>query len=233
MEALYLEDSYLKEFKAKVLRVDGVFITLDKTAFYPVSGGQAHDTGFLYRGDEEFKVIFVKKISGEISHQVDKEGLKEGDRVNGKIDWDRRYQLMKMHTAAHLLASRFHDKSGALITGGQLEVEKSRIDFALEEFDKEKIKGYIDECNSLIERDLPVRFYWATKEEIDNNPELVKLAKGFDESIKKIRIVEIEGVDKQADGGCHVASLKEIGKVVFLRADNKGKNNRRVYYTIK
>jgi len=111
-------------------------------------------------------------------------------------------------------------------------MEKSRIDFALEEFDKEKIKEYIDECNRLIERDLPVKFYWATKEEIDNNPELVKLAKGFDDSIKKIRIVEIEGVDKQADGGCHVASLKEIGKVEFLRADNKGKNNRRVYYTV-
>lgn len=232
MEALYLDDSYLKEFVAKVTRVDGKFIVLDKTTFYPVGGGQPHDTGSLFRNGEEFKVLFVKKISGEISHEVDREGLREGDSIRGKINWERRYRLMRMHTAAHLLASRFHDHSNALITGGQLEIERSRIDFALENFDKEKIKEYIDEANSLIEKDLPVKFYWLSREEAMKNPEFFKLAKGFDEVITNVRIVEIEGVDKQADGGCHVKSLKEVGRIKFLRADNKGKNNRRVYYTL-
>lgn len=231
-QALYLEDCYLKEFEAKVVRVEGKFVVLDKTAFYPSGGGQPHDTGVLEANGQEFKVVFVKKFPDSISHEVYVEGLKEGDAIKGKIDWQRRHLLMRMHTASHLLASRFHKNAGALITGNQLNEDKSRIDFSLENFDREKINDYIDESNKLIEQDLPIKIYWLSKEEVLQNPELVKLAKGLLD-IEKFRIVEIVGADKQADGGCHVKSLREIGKIEFLKAENKGKSNRRVYFTLR
>ena len=232
MEALYLEYPYLKEFLAEVLKVDGRNVILDKTAFYPAGGGQPHDTGSLFRAEGEFRVIAVKKSDGEIVHELDKEGVKEGDSVKGVIDWARRYKLMRMHTAAHVLATVFHRTAGALITGNQLGEGQSRIDFALEDFDREKIGFFFEEANKIVAIDLKVRLYWLSREEAMQNPELFKLAAGFKHDFEKIRIVEIGEVDKQADGGCHVRSLKEIGTIEFLKAENKGKSNRRVYFTV-
>src|SRR3989344_9127228 len=139
--ALYMNDSYLKEFEAVVESVkDDKFVVLDKTAFYPTGGGQPHDTGMMVCNGEEYPVVFVGKFSGQISHEVSKAGLKQGDKVTGRINWERRYKLMRMHTAAHLLSAIFHSKLGALITGNQKDVEKSRMDFDLENFDREKIE---------------------------------------------------------------------------------------------
>src|SRR3989338_6180773 len=110
-QALYMDDSYLREFEATVESVkDNKYIILDKTAFYTVSGGVAFDTGVLIRDGEEFPVVYAGKFGGIISHEVSKPGLKEGDRVKGKIDWDRRYKLMRLHTTAHLLAAIMHNK---------------------------------------------------------------------------------------------------------------------------
>ncbi len=233
MEEIYLEYSYQKEFEAEVKEVkDGKFIVLDQTLFYPKSGGQPNDTGKLIVGEEKYDVVFCGKFDGNISHEVDREGLKVGDKVKGVIDWDRRYKLMRVHSAAHVLSAVIYNETGALITGGQLDLEKARLDLNLENFDKEKLNDYIAKTNEYIEKDVPIKTYWVTREELDSKPELVKLAKGFPESIKNIRIVEIEGVDAQPDGGTHVKSLKEIGKVEFIKAENKGKNNRRVYYKV-
>lgn len=229
-----MEDSYIKEFEAIVESVkDDKYVVLDKTAFYPQGGGQPYDTGIFLRDDEEFQVVYVGKFSGKISHEVSKAGLKQGDKVIGKIDWDRRYKLMRMHTAAHLLSSIFHNKAGAMITGGNLGLEKSRIDFNLENFDREKIQEYCDLANTIIQKDLPVKTYFLLREEALKIPDIVKLANALPPQIEKLRIVEIEGVDKQADGGCHVKSLREIGKTEIIKAENKGKNNRRVYYTFR
>jgi len=230
IQALYLNDAYLQEFEAKVMKADGKFVILDRTVFYPSSGGQPHDTGSLYKGQEEYKVVYVKKMPEGISHELDKEGLQEGETIKGKIDWQRRYKLMKMHTASHLLASIFY-KTGALITGNQLGTEKSRIDFSLEAFDKEKINEYIKEANNLIQKGAEIKTYWIKRQEALQEPELAKLAKGLP-NLQQIRIVEIQGIDKQADGGTHVKNLKEIGKIEFLKAENKGKNNRRVYFKL-
>lgn len=234
MEALYLEDSYLKEFEATVESVkDDKYIVLDKTAFYPIGGGQPYDTGVFIRDTEEFPVVYVGKFSGRISHEVSKPGLKPGDKIIGKIDWDRRYKLMRMHTAAHVLSAIFHNKTGAMITGGNLDLEKSRIDFSLDNFDREKIQAYAHLANSIIQKNLDVKTYSLPREEAMKIPDVVKLAGALPPEVEKLRIVEIEGVDKQADGGCHVKNLKEIGKIDILKAENKGKNNRRVYYTVK
>ena len=229
-----MEDSYLKEFEAIVESVkDDKYVILDKSAFYPQGGGQPYDTGVFIRDNEEFPVVYVGKFSGRISHEVGKAGLKQGDKIIGKIDFSRRYKLMRMHTAAHLLSSIFHNKTGAMITGNQLDLDKSRIDFSLENFDREKIQEYCDMSNQVIEKDLPVKIYTLPREEAMKIPDVVKLAAALPPQVEKLRIVEIEDVDKQADGGCHVKSLKEIGKIEIIKAENKGKNNRRVYYIVK
>ncbi|MFH1456061.1 MAG: alanyl-tRNA editing protein [archaeon] len=235
--ALYLLECYLKEFDAKVVTVtNGKFVVLDKTAFYPNSGGQPYDTGVLVRksDDKEFKVVFVGKFGDNISHEVD-EGLNEGDEVTGKIDWERRHMFMRLHTAAHILANVILKETGAKITGNQLGLEKSRIDFSLENYDKEKFKEYVEKANEVIAKKLSVTLTLVPLEEAKQilGDKFTTLAKGFSEDIKDVRIVDIKGFAKEACGGTHVKNIEEIGKIVGLKSDNKGKDRRRVYYTVE
>src|SRR3989338_1479711 len=233
-ELLYLTDSYVKEFDAKVVSVkDGKFIVLDKTAFYPNGGGQPNDTGKIIKDKEEFNVVFVGKFDGNISHEVDRRGLNEGDEVHCVIDWERRYKLMRMHTASHLLSAVFNKESGGLITGNQLGIDESRMDFDLENFDRAKMEDYINKTNDIIFRDLKVSISFMPRSEVEKDHSLARLAKGLPEGIQELRILVIGDVDKQADGGTHVKSTKEIGKLVLLRLDNKGKNRRRVYFKVE
>ncbi len=230
---LYLEDSYLKTCTASVTAVQGTVITLDQTIFYPVGGGQACDTGTLLANGEVYRVISVQKVSGEIYHQVDREGLGVGDQVTCTIDWDRRHRLMRSHTAAHLLSGLLSQKTGAQITGNQLEPDKSRMDFNLEHYSPETLQQLFVEANALIKKDAPVNVYTLTKDQALAYQTLFKLAnKEYIEHLQDVRVVEITGIDKQADGGTHVKSLKEIGKIFLQKIDNKGKSNRRVYFTI-
>jgi misacylated tRNA(Ala) deacylase len=229
-----MDDMNLKEFDANVISVtDDKFVILDQTAFYPKSGGVDCDTGIMVSEDgKEFPVVFVGKFSGQISHEVSSPGLEKGMKVHCKLDWDRRYKLMRYHTSAHLLSAVFQKETGALITGNSLNLEKGRIDFSLEEFDKEKMQKYFDIANEIVEKDLPVKVYSMPRSEVEANPDLVKLAKGLPPNIDVLRIVDIDTYDAQPDGGAHVSSLKEIGKIKFLKADNKGAKNRRVYYVL-
>jgi misacylated tRNA(Ala) deacylase len=232
-ELIYMNDCYAKEFDATVTKADGKFVILDKTAFYPQGGGQPTDTGKLIKNGEECEVVFAKKIGGDVSHEVDKEGLKEGDTVHGVIDWDNRYRLMRMHTAAHILCEIFHKETGALITGNQLNLEKSRIDFNLENFDREKMNEYVAKANEIVQKDLPIKIYTLPRDEAMKIPSITKLANVLPPAVQELRIVEIEGFDTQADGGTHVKSTKEVGEIEVVGAENKGKNNRRVYFTLK
>ena len=159
--ALYMNDSYLKEFEATVESVrDDKFIILDKTAFYPQGGGQPHDTGMIISNDGEYPVVYAGKFSGTISHEVSKHGLKSGDRVNCRIDWDRRYRLMRMHTAAHIIDAVLYNESGALCTGNQLGTDKSRIDFSLDVLDRDKIQQYIGMANEWVGKAVNVKIYY-------------------------------------------------------------------------
>ncbi len=233
-KAIYLDDSYVKEFEATVESVkDNKYIVLDQTAFYPNAGGQPYDTGKFIKDNEEFNVVYAAKFGEIISHEVDKPGLKQGDKVKGVIDWDRRYKLMRSHTAAHVLSAIFHKEAGALITGNQLDLDKSRIDFNLEDFDREKIDEYVKKSNELIDKDLLVTVSYMKREEVLQKPELAKLAKGLPPGVQTLRIISIGEFDSQADAGTHVKSLKEIGHLEIIKCDNKGKNNRRVYFKLK
>lgn len=233
-EALYMEDSYLKEFDAKIKSAKGKYIVLDKTAFFPKGGGVEYDTGVMIRksDNKEFKVVYTGKFEGEISHEVDSEGLHEGEEVYCRLNWDRRYLLMRYHTAAHVLSGVFNREYNLMMTGNQLTTEKGRIDMDMEEMNLDTIKEGFAKANELVHEDLPVEVYYLKRAEAEKDPKLFKLAIGFPHEIQTIRIVDIKGFDAQADGGCHVRSLKEIGRIVFQEAVNKGKNNRRVYFTV-
>lgn len=235
-EALYMDDSYLKEFDATVKLVsNGKFIVLDKTAFFPKGGGVEWDTGIMTRKSDikEFKVIYAGKFKGEISHEVSEEGLKEGEEVHCKLDWDRRYLLMRYHTATHVLCGVFSQDYNLLVTGNQLTTEKGRVDLNMETMDVTLLKEAFEKANEVIQKDFPVEIYYKSREEAEKDPSLFKLAIGFPHDIDTLRIVDIKDFDAQADGGCHIKSLKEIGKLVFKEAVNKGKNNRRVYFTVE
>ena len=231
---LCLDDSYCKECEAIVTGVkDGKFIALDKNLFYPRGGGQPTDTGKIIRGNNEFKVVFVGKFDGKVSHEVDKEGLKEGDKVKCIIDWERRYKLMRTHTAAHVLASTMHKELGALITGNELGEDKTRFDFNLENFDREKFDQVVDKVNELLKQDVDLKVYSLPRDEAMKIEGVVKLANALPPSIQILRIVEIPGIDLQADGGTHVKNLKEVGQIELIKLDNKGKSNRRIYFKLK
>jgi misacylated tRNA(Ala) deacylase len=231
--ALYLVDSYLKEADANVVSIkDGKYVVLDKTIFYPNGGGQPYDKGKIVRNDEDFGVVYVGKFSGEISHEVDHSGLQAGNKVHLILDWERRYKLMRSHTAAHVVASLLNQGTGALITGNQLDVDHIRFDFNLESFDRQVLESYLQKANRLFGTDVPVKWYELPREEAMKIPGVVKMAGAFPPDLPTLRIVEIIGVDKQADGGTHVKNLREVGQVELLKTENKGKNNRRIYFKL-
>jgi misacylated tRNA(Ala) deacylase len=226
---LFWEDAYQREFTAKVLRADGNSVVLDQTCFNPRGGGLVSDLGTL----EGSPLSEVSKSGDEILHLFPSPpSIAVGQDVKGVLDWDRRYRIMKMHTATHILSNVVNRETGALITGNSVAPDESRVDFSLEDFDKGKMEGYLEKVNEVVRRDLAVRTYFLKREEALAMPGMVKLAQAAPPEAAELRIVEIGDFDRQADGGVHVSKTSEIGRVLFLRADNKGKANRRVYFKL-
>jgi misacylated tRNA(Ala) deacylase len=226
---LYWEQPYSKEFTAKIVGSEGPRAELDQTLFYPRGGGVSYDTGVL----AGMKVMETSKDGDRILHTLESPpSFAVGQTVTGRIDWDRRHRLMRMHTAGHLLSALFYSGAKCLITGNQIDVEKSRMDFSLEVFDRTQIEGFVKEANKLIANDALVKSYFLDRSEALKIPDMVKLAEAAPPVEAQLRIVEITGVDRQADGGLHVAQLKEIGRIELLKLENKGKTNRRLYYDV-
>lgn len=227
---LFWEDAYVREFDATVSSVDGNQVVLDQTAFNPRGGGLVGDLGTL----GGVRVLDTIKASADsIAHVLEgTHSLAAGNTVHGVLDWDRRHRIMRMHTSAHLLSAIFNKETGALITGNQIEPDKSRIDFSLDDFDREKMLVYCTQANEAIAENPPVKTYFMKREEALKIPGITKLASVMPPDVKDLRIVEIEGYDLQADGGVHVKNLGEVGKIDPLKFENKGKSNRRMYFTI-
>ena len=231
--ALYLKDGYLKEFDAKIIEANGKEIELDQTAFYPSSGGQPDDTGIISVGSQDYVVTSVKKEKGRIVHHLDREGAKVGDAVHGQIDWTRRYIHMRYHTASHVLSGVIYKETGAEVTGNQIGEFQTRIDFSLENFDREKMKDYEAQANKILRSNLPVKIKFLAKEEAAKIPNVTKLAMGLPDTIKEIRIISVEGFEQEACGGTHLANTEEAGQIEITETENKGKANRRLYFKLR
>jgi Ser-tRNA(Ala) deacylase AlaX len=221
---------YLREFDARVESVEGTRVGLDQTAFNPRGGGLVSDTGAL----GGVKVLEAVKEGELIIHVLETPpAFGPSASVHGVLDWDRRFRIMRMHTSAHLLSAVVNRETGALITGNQISPDQSRVDFSLDDFDKGRISSYVDKVNEAIARGLEVKTYFMKREEALANPGFVKLANAMPPADDMLRIVEIGDVDTQADGGVHVKNTLEIGKVVGVKTENKGKSNRRLYFTVE
>jgi len=229
---LYSTDSYLKSFEGRVVEVLDDEVILDKTAFYPDSGGQPHDTGTLAMGGESFPVVYVRPAEDNIAHRVGRPGLVTGDLVRGEIDWERRHLIMRSHTACHLLSAVIFQRTGAMITGNQIGVDRSRVDFSLQDFDRSALADYVETVNEIIRQDRAVSIRPIPREEAMEIPSLVRLVKEVPDR-EVVRGVEVEGIDLQACGGTHVQRTGEIGRIKMLKAENKGKTNRRVYFEVQ
>jgi misacylated tRNA(Ala) deacylase len=230
---IYLDDSYNKEFDARVTHVDGKNIVLDKTCFYPNSGGQPGDTGVIVAAGKEYKVVETRKKGPDAVHEVDEEGINEDDNVTGLIDWTRRYRFMRSHTACHVLSYVVNKETGALITGNQIAEDKCRIDFDLENFDREQINSFEENANEIISKGVAVTIKNLPREEAFQIPSVMKLKNVLPPSIANIRVVSIGEYDAQACGGTHVRNTEEIKGIEITKVDNKGKNNRRIYFSLK
>ena len=231
-ELLYLNDSYLKETQAKVLSYKDSQLILDKTIFYPGGGGLEKDDGIILNSRNfGVEIKDLKKDGNIIIHFVDGE-FKEGETVILRLNWEKRYRIMRLHTAAHVISSLFYKKFNALITGNHIAAEKARVDLNLKDFSRELVEEVFKEANEIFKQDIELKIYYLPREEALKIPEIVKLAKKMPPSIETWRIVEIPGIDIQADGGVHVKNVNEVKEVQLLKTENKGKNNRRIYFTL-
>jgi misacylated tRNA(Ala) deacylase len=243
---LYLSDSYARSCSARVLSAsDGKFVALEPQLFAPRGGGLVSDTGKIAKGADTYNVIGVTKKDGAILHELAPAAgsaeaqaasgaiqLSPGDEVECSLDWERRHRLMRSHTAGHILSAIMYKSGGIMITGNAIDVDKSRFDFSMENFDRDAFQKLIDEANHQIARGLEVTTRTLPREDALKLPGMVKLAGVLPPEVTELRIVKIGDVDEQADGGVHVRNTSEIGKIVFLSAENKGKSNRRVYFSL-
>jgi len=229
-ELIYQTDSYVREFTATVTGIDeaqhGVY--LDRTAFYPGGGGQPYDSGKLVVGDRTYT---VKKAGRGNIHVIDGDDLPAvGDEVTGLIDWDRRYKLMRTHTAMHILCGVVWRDYGASVTGGNMDVGTSRMDFEFERLQKELVSEIEARINEEVDAAREVQVNILPREEAFQIPDLIRTKINLlPDHIKEVRTIEIEGLDLQADGGTHVANTREVGRIHVPKYKSKGGINKRIY----
>lgn len=225
---LCLTDSYLREFAATVTAVDGRAVALDRTAFYPGGGGLPADTGRLTWPEEETRVTEMRRDGGTVWHALDGPVPPVGAVVHGVLDWDRRYGVMRYHSALHVLVGAVYRLFNALVTGGQIYPDRARMDFALEDLNKERVAAIEAEANRVIGEGRRILVRFVSRQEFEKS-DLTRLAKDLlPAGITEVRVVEIEDYDAQADGGTHVANTNEIGRLRVTKTENKGKSNRRL-----
>jgi len=229
-EHLYPTDSYRREFDAVVTATEGQAVALERTAFYPGGGGQPHDLGTLTWQGGAAKVIKVQKQGDEVWHTLDGDVPPVGTSVHGVLDWQRRYQLMRTHTALHVLCGVVWRDYGALVTGGNMDPLQGRMDFEFETMHKELVAEIEATVNAEIEKAHPLRVATLPREQAFQIPDLIRTKINLlPPQIQEVRTVEIVGLDLQADGGTHVANTREVGRVRVVDYKSKGAINKRIY----
>lgn len=234
-EALYHTDAYLKEFDATIIAVDGNRVALDRTAFYPGGGGQPHDVGTLSAGDQTWNVIKASRQGADLWHELDRDVPPPiGTAVHGALDWDRRYQLMRTHTAMHILCGVIFRDYGASVTGGNMEPLKGRMDFEFETMRQEFVKQIEEKINVEVAQARPTHVKILPRDEAFQIPDLIRTKISLlPPGIPEVRTVEIEGLDVQADGGTHVANTSEVGHIRVTDYKSKGKINKRIEVVVE
>ena len=234
-EELFLGDSYLREFEAVVVELSGREVILDRTAFYPGGGGQPPDRGTLGIGPVHASVVDARREGRQVVHVLDNPIPNTVRELEGSLDWERRYGHMRHHTALHVLSGVIWRNFGAKVTGGQMRSDRARMDFSFPEEWTTGVVGEIERLtNEALAEDRPVKVYELPREEALENPDLIRTQVNLvPERVSMIRIVEIEGIDTQADGGTHVANTGEVGEIEITGHKSKGRQNKRVEFVLR
>lgn len=236
-ELLFLTDAYLKEFDASVVEVVDDRVALDQTAFYPTGGGQQHDTGVLRIGDSEFTVVAVKKEGPLVWHKVtsndgtstDLDVVAVGAAAHGVLDWERRHGLMRTHTALHILCGVIWNEWGVPVTGGNMEPLTARMDFEFDPLPEGFADRVTELVNAEIAADRPIEVSFLARDVAVTDEDLIRTKVNMiPEFVTEIRVIDIVGLDKQADGGTHVGRTGEVGTFSITKTESKGKGNKRV-----
>jgi misacylated tRNA(Ala) deacylase len=229
-ELLYATDAYLRSFDATVDDVtpEGGVI-LNRTAFYPTGGGQPYDQGTLSWDGGSARVVEVRKTGPQVMHRTEGQLPAPGITVHGEIDWERRYALMRHHTALHSMSGVIFQLYGATVTGGQMYPDRARMDFQLPDLSQERLSRIEERTNELLAEAHPVSVRFLARDDAFQIPDLIRTRISLlPEGIQEIRVINIEGIDQQADGGTHVANTREVGRVRIAGSENKGKGNKRL-----
>jgi misacylated tRNA(Ala) deacylase len=234
-EELFLKDSYLRKFETRVVRLAGREAILGSTAFYPGGGGQPPDKGTLGVGPVRAKVIDVRREGAEIVHVLDNPIPDSVRDLKGELDWERRYAHMRHHTALHVLSGVIWRNFEAKVTGGQMRADRARMDFSFPGEWTVDVVGEIERLtNEALASARSVKVYGLPREEALKNADLIRTQVNLvPERVRVIRIVEIEGLDTQADGGTHVANTREVGRMEITGHKSKGRQNKRIEFVLR
>ncbi len=236
-ELLYPLDSYIQTFDALVTSIDAAnhAVLLNRTAFYPGGGGQPCDVGTLMINGEPYRVAKVQKAGGEVAHWLEGDTpLPEvGAAVVGQLDWERRYRLMRTHTAMHILSAVIFRDYGAQVTGGNMEPGEGRMDFEFETLQGDFVRAVETAINAEVAAARPISVRILPREEAFQIPDLIRTKINLlPEGITEVRVVQIDGLDVQADGGTHVRNTAEVGQLRVTDYKSKGKINKRIYISL-
>ncbi len=230
-QRLYSTDQYARETQATIVDVDpdDGRVLLDRTVFYPGGGGQPPDVGALHLGDDRLAVARVTADDRGVWHWLEGGLPTTGTAVRAAVDWERRYRLMRTHTAMHALCGVVWERFASPVTGGNMEPGVGRLDFELPDWDPEALQPLEEELNAQLAAARPVQIAFLPREEADQDPSLIRTKVSLlPDSLREVRVVDIVGLDRQADGGTHVASTSEVGRVRVVKAESKGKGFRRI-----
>jgi misacylated tRNA(Ala) deacylase len=234
-EELFSSDSYMREFESRVARLDGREVILDRTAYYPGGGGQPADKGSIGIGPVRASVVDVRREGGNVVHVLDTAIPDTVRDLKGALDWERWYAHMRYHTALHVLSGVIWRNFGAKVTGGQMRTDRARMDFSFPgEWTADVVTEIERLTNEAIAEDRPVKVYELEREEALADPDLIRTQVNLvPERVKRVRIVEIEGLDTQADGGTHVANTSEVGEMGITGHKSKGRQNKRIEFALR
>jgi len=232
---IYSTEAYRRELTATVLAVDlnDRRVLLDQTIFYPGGGGQPHDVGTLWVGDDRVEVARVTQDGTGVWHWVEGPVPPVGTELRGELDWDRRFKLMRTHTAMHALCGVVWERYRSPVTGGNMTPGEGRLDFELPDWNPEDKSELEDELNRQLQRRLPIEVSFLPRAEADADPSLIRTKVSLlPRDLTRVRIIDIVGLDRQADGGTHVNSTAEVGRVVISSVKSKGRGFRRMRLTV-